>query len=126
MDDGAEPTYEVLRSRNLAMIGNISRAEDLAWRRRLGQRQGAAPACGPAGRTLNRMMPDPVRRPPDNPPPEPIIIKIPPRPPEAPEVDRSDDDDEAEIRTPLIVPEMPPPPRPEECPVAAPWFAARS
>jgi hypothetical protein len=108
MNDGAERTYEVLRLRNLAMIETISRAEDVAWRE------------WPARSAFNEAMPDPVRRPPDNPPPEPIIIKVPPRPPEAPEVDRPDDEDEAEIRTPLIIPEMPPPPRPEERPVAAP------
>jgi hypothetical protein len=106
MNDGAEPTYEVLCHR-------------------LGQLQGAAAACGRAGSILNRLLPDPVRRPPDNPPPEPIIIKVPPRPPEAPEVDRPDDEDEAEIKTPLIVPEMPPPPRPEERPFAAPSLCAR-
>ena len=58
-----------------------------------------------------------VRRPPGNPPQEPIIIKVPPRLPEVPEVDRSDDEEEekAEIRRlPEIVPELPPPPRPEE------------
>ena len=105
MNDGAERTLEGLC-------------------RRVGRRQVAVRACGLAGSTLNRVMPDPVRRPPDNPPPEPIIIKVPPRPPEAPEVDRPDDEDEAEIRTPLIVPEMPPP-RPEKRPVAAPPFEAR-
>jgi hypothetical protein len=106
MNDGAEPTYEVLYHR-------------------LGRLQRAAAACGLAGSILNRMLPDPVRRPPDKPPPEPIIIKVPPRPPEAPEVDRPDDEDWAEIRTPLIIPEMPPPPRPEERPVAAPSSCAR-
>jgi len=62
-------------------------------------------------------LPDPVPRPPGRPPGEPIIIKVPPRLPEAPDIDRSDDEDEeeAEIRTPPeIVPELPPPPRPEE------------
>jgi hypothetical protein len=68
-------------------------------------------------RTGKQGLPDPVRRPPGNPPHEPIIIKIPPRLPEVPEVDRSDDqeEEEAEIRRPPeIVPELPPPPRPEE------------
>ena len=68
-------------------------------------------------RTEKQGLPDPVRRPPGHPPQEPIIIKIPPRLPEAPEIDRSDDEEEeeAEIRTPPdIVPELPPPPRPEE------------
>jgi len=67
--------------------------------------------------TINETMPDPVRRPPGHPPQEPIIIKIPPRLPEAPEIDRSDgeEEEEAEIRRrPEIVPELPPPPRPEE------------
>jgi hypothetical protein len=105
MNDEAEPTYEVLCHR-------------------VGQLEGAAAACGLAGNTLKRVLPDPVRRPPDNPPPEPIIIKVPFRAPEVPEVDRPDDEDEAEIRTPLIIPEMPPP-RPEERPVAAPSFEAR-
>jgi hypothetical protein len=66
--------------------------------------------------TINGTMPDPVRRPPGHPPQEPIIIKIPPRLPEAPEIDRSDEEEEeTEIRRPPeIVPELPPPPRPEE------------
>ena len=61
-------------------------------------------------------MPDPARRPPGNPPREPIVIRIPIRVPEAPEIDGSyEEEDEAEIRrSPVIVPEMPPPPRPEE------------
>ena len=60
------------------------------------------------------MMPDPVRRPPARPPQEPIIIKIPPRLPEAPESEPSDEE-EAEITWPSdIAPELPPPPRPEE------------
>jgi hypothetical protein len=108
MNDGAERTHEVPRLRKLAMTESISRAEDAAWREWL------------ARSAFNEAMPDPARRPPDNPPPEPIIIRIPPRLPEVPEVDRPDDEDEAEIRTPLIIPEMPPPPRPEERPVAAP------
>ena len=67
-------------------------------------------------RTGKQGLPDPVRRPPGNPPQEPIIIKVPPRLPEVPEIDRSDDEvEEAEIRRPPeIVPELPPPPRPEE------------
>jgi len=67
--------------------------------------------------TTRETMPDPVRRPPGRPPEEPIIIKVPPRAPDVPEIDRSEDeeDEEAEIRTPPgIVPERPPPPRPEE------------
>ena len=35
----ARPVGEVLRLRNLAMIENIRRAEDLAWRERLEQQQ---------------------------------------------------------------------------------------
>jgi hypothetical protein len=65
-------------------------------------------------RTGKQGLPDPVRRPPGNPPQEPIIIKVPPR---LPEVDRSDDEEEEEAeirRLPEIVPELPPPPRPEE------------
>jgi hypothetical protein len=40
-----------------------------------------------------RAMPDPVHKPPSRPPGEPIIIKNPPRPPEAPEIDRSLDEE---------------------------------
>jgi hypothetical protein len=71
-------------------------------------------ACG----TIAEAMPDPVPKPPGRPPGEPIIIKNPPRPPEAPEIDGSlDEEDEAEIRTPPeIVPEKPPPPAPWERP----------
>jgi hypothetical protein len=57
-------------------------------------------------------MPDPLPRPPGRPPGEPIIIRFPPRPPEAPEVDgpHNEQEDDAEIRKPpAIVPEMPPP-----------------
>jgi hypothetical protein len=74
-------------------------------------------AARSARETINETMPDPVRRPPGHPPQEPIIIKIPPRLPEAPEIDRSDDEEEEEAeirRPPEIVPELPPPPRPEE------------
>jgi hypothetical protein len=53
-------------------------------------------------RTGKQGLPDPVRRPPGHPPQEPIIIKIPPRLPEAPEIDGSDDEEakEAEIHGP--------------------------
>jgi hypothetical protein len=70
--------------------------------------------CG----TIAEAMPDPVHKPPGRPPGEPIIIKNPPRPPEAPEIEGSlDEEDEAEIRTPPeIVPEKPPPPAPWERP----------
>ena len=60
---------------------------------------------------------DPVPKPPGRAPGEPIIIKVPPRPPQAPEVDapRDEQDEEAEIRLPgTIVPELPPPPAPWE------------
>jgi hypothetical protein len=66
-------------------------------------------------RTEKQSLPDPVPRPPGRPPGEPIIIKVPPRPPEAPEVDgpQSEQDEDAEIRKPpAIIPEMPPPPAP--------------
>jgi hypothetical protein len=81
--------------------------------------QVMAESVGLAARSArgNETMPDPVRRPPGNPPQEPIIIKVPPRLPEVPEIDRSDDEDEEEAeirRPPEIVPELPPPPRPEE------------
>ncbi|HEX5078109.1 MAG TPA: hypothetical protein VFV80_03090 [Geminicoccaceae bacterium] len=62
-------------------------------------------------------LPDPVPKPPGRPPGEPIIIKVPSRAPQAPEVDapRDERDEEAEIRPPgTIVPEMPPPPEPRE------------
>jgi hypothetical protein len=76
-----------------------------------------AKSPGLAASTIKETMPDPARRPPRHPPREPIIIKIPPHLPEAPEIDRSDDEDEEETeirRPPEIVPELPPPPRPEE------------
>jgi hypothetical protein len=68
--------------------------------------------------TVEETMPDRVPKPPDRPPGEPIIIKNPPRPPEAPEIDGSlDEDDEPEIKKlPEIVPEKPPP--------SAPWDRA--
>jgi hypothetical protein len=59
-------------------------------------------------------MPDPLPKPPGRPPGEPIIIKNPPRPQEAPEFDGSlDEEDEPEIKTPpAVIPEKPPPPAP--------------
>jgi hypothetical protein len=45
--------------------------------------------------TINETMPDPVRRPPGHPPREPIIIKISRLLPEAPEINRSDDEEGA-------------------------------
>jgi hypothetical protein len=55
-------------------------------------------------------MPGPVPKPPGRAPGEPIIIKNPRRPPEAPEIDGSlDEGDEPEIKQPPeIVPEKPP------------------
>jgi hypothetical protein len=61
-------------------------------------------------------LPDRLPKPPGRPPGEPIIIKDPPRPPEAPEIDGSlDDEDEPEIeKHPEIIPEKRPPPAPWE------------
>lgn len=67
--------------------------------------------------TIKQTMPDPVPRPPGRPPGEPIIIKDPSRPPEAPAIDGSRDEEEEEgpeIKRPPITPEMPPPPGPAE------------
>jgi hypothetical protein len=65
---------------------------------------------------IEEMMPDSVPKPPRRPPGEPIIIRDPSRPPQAPEIDGSLDEDEEEVpeikRPPEIIPEMPPPPRP--------------
>ena len=67
---------------------------------------------------IQETMPGPLPKPPGRPPGEPIIIKDPSRPPEAPEIDGSLDEEEnedPEIKGPPgIIPEMPPPPRPEE------------
>ena len=53
-------------------------------------------------RTGKQGLPDPVRRSSGSSAQEPIIIKIPPRLPEAPEIDGSDDEEaeEAEIHGP--------------------------
>jgi hypothetical protein len=61
-------------------------------------------------------MPDPLPKPPGRAPGEPIIIKKPPRPPEAPEIDGGqDEEDEPEIKKPPpFIPEKPPPPAPWE------------
>ena len=66
--------------------------------------------------TFAEAMPDPVPKPPGRPPGELIIIKNPPRPPEAPEIDGSlNKEDEPEIqKPPAIIPEKPPPPAPWE------------
>jgi hypothetical protein len=59
-------------------------------------------------------MPGPLPRPPSRPPGEPIIIRDPARPQDAPEIDRprdEEDEEDAEIRRPPAnIPEMPPPP----------------
>jgi hypothetical protein len=49
--------------------------------------------------TINETMPDLVRRPPGHPPREPIIIKISRRLPEAPEINRSDDEKGRAVRS---------------------------
>jgi hypothetical protein len=66
--------------------------------------------------TTQEATPDSVPKPPGRPPGEPIIIKDPFRPPEAPELDGSLDEEEEnpEIKRPPIIPEMPPPPGPWE------------
>ena len=65
--------------------------------------------------TVEEIMPDPVPKPPGQPPAEPIIIKNPSRPTERPEIDRSPDQEEPEIKVPPeIIPEMPPLPGPGE------------
>lgn len=66
--------------------------------------------------TIPEAMPDPVPKPPSRAPGEPIIIKNPPRPPEAPEIDGSlDEEGEPEIKKPpAVIPEQPPPPAPWE------------
>ena len=66
---------------------------------------------------MKQTMPGPMPRPPGRPPGEPIVIKDPSRPPEAPEIDGSLDEEEEEIpeiKRPPITPEMPPPPGPGE------------
>ena len=62
-------------------------------------------------------VPGGLPKPPAHPPAEPIIIKVPPRPREAPEVDRPDDGegDDGLRRAPWL-PDMPPPRPPEERP----------
>jgi hypothetical protein len=64
--------------------------------------------------TVEETMPDPVPKPPGRPPAEPIIIKKDPSRPR-PEIDRSPDEEEPEIKVPPeIIPEMPPLPGPGE------------
>jgi hypothetical protein len=59
-------------------------------------------------------MPDPVPKPPGRPPGEPIIIRNPSLPQEAPEMDGCLDEEEEdpEIKRPPTIPEMPRPPGP--------------
>jgi hypothetical protein len=81
--------------------------------------QTIAQSVGLPGRTvpgtIEETMPDPVHKPPGRPPGEPIIVRIPPRTPEAPEIDRDEDEEDPEIKKPPgITPEMPPPPAPWE------------
>jgi hypothetical protein len=80
-------------------------------------------SAGLAVRTLRYVIeqatPDPLPKPPSRPPGEPIIIKDPSRQPDAPEVDRpldrEEEEEDAEIRRPPAnIPEMPPPPTPDE------------
>jgi hypothetical protein len=63
-----------------------------------------------------RALPDPLPKPPGRPPGEPIIIRNPPRAPEAPEIDGSlDEEDEPDIdKPPETIPEKRPPPAPWE------------
>jgi hypothetical protein len=64
---------------------------------------------------IEETMPEPVPKPPGRPPAEPIIIRNPSRPAERPEIDRSPEEEEPEIKVPPeIIPEMPPPPGPGE------------
>ena len=54
-------------------------------------------------------------RPPGRPPAEPIVVKIPPRRRDDPEVEGPDDEDEGGLRwPPAWLPDLPPPPPPEE------------
>jgi hypothetical protein len=113
-------------------VGKEGRMHNLSWSRgqrlapssgiRRGDkpRQAIAGQLGPADQKVHgcieETMPDPLPKPPGRPPAEPIIIKRPPRPVDAPEVDRSPDEEEdPEIRVPPeVIPDMPPPPGPGE------------
>jgi hypothetical protein len=64
--------------------------------------------------TIEETMPDPVPKPPGRPPGQPIIIRNPPRMPEAPEIDGEEEGVPEIKKPPEIVPEMPPPPAPWE------------
>ena len=62
--------------------------------------------------------PGPLPKPPSRPPAEPIVIRSPPRPRGDLEIEQSDDEDAEDggelRRPPGWVPDLPPPPRPEE------------
>ena len=76
-----------------------------------------AQAPTPANEPAVQAMPGPLPRPPGRPPAEPIVIRTPPRRPRDDlEIDGSDDEEDGgEIRRPPgWVPDLPPPPRPEE------------
>lgn len=77
----------------------------------ISQRSAARTGSVPMG-----TLPDPLPKPPGRAPGEPIIIKNPPRPAEAPEIDRpTEEEDDPEMeQPPEIVPERPPPPAPWE------------
>src|SRR5687768_5475782 len=49
---------------------------------------------GSVAHAASEATPGPLPRPPGRPPPEPIVIKVPPGPREHPEIDRSNDEDE--------------------------------
>jgi len=114
-----------LASMDLAALGEVaSRAAPgptLALHKLSGERAMHATAMSQrwpfrTGSDAIEALPDPLPKPPGRPPGEPIIIKDPPRPSEAPEIDGSlDEEDEPEIeKHPEIIPEKPPPPAPWE------------
>ena len=73
--------------------------------------------AGPVADAAIGAVPGGLPKPPAHPPAEPIIIKVPPRPREEPEVDRPDDGEEDDgIRRAPWMPDMPPPLPPEERP----------
>jgi hypothetical protein len=109
----------------LAALGQVAKraapGPTLAFHKLSGERAMHAPAMSQrwpfrTGCDAIEALPDPLPKPPGRPPGEPIIIKDPPRPPEAPEIDGSlDDEDEPEIeKHPEIIPEKRPPPAPWE------------
>lgn len=83
------------------------------------QPKSAGFAAGALRGAIEQKMSNSLPRPPKRPPGEPIIIKDPSRQPDAPEVDRpvNEDEDEEDVeirRPPENIPDMPPPPGPEE------------